>query len=128
MHLIRCRRVLGRHADAVHRPGEVIALPDGRPGVARDIAEGVLLLNFFGTPSDPAGDAPRERHAELRALTDRRGSRPGLPGSGRALLASGPASLEGGGAPRAVLQALTCADPRCATERARSRGPGRGRG
>ncbi|MGW1840410.1 hypothetical protein [Streptomyces sp. NPDC002067] len=102
VHLIRCRGVLGRHADAVHRPGEVVALPGGRPGVARDIAE-ACCCSTSSAPratrqATPRGSATRScarsptaggaaPAAGLRPRTAR--ERAGLPG-GRRCAEGGP--------------------------------------
>ncbi|MFE7313373.1 ATP-binding protein [Streptomyces sp. NPDC057555] len=106
VNLIWCWRMLGRHVDAAYWLGEAVALPAGQPSVERDIAEGMLLLNFLAAPSTPAIDATVKRREELRRLTDRLRSHPELPGCGGALLAIRLASQVKDDAPSTIIQRL----------------------
>ncbi|MFJ5678300.1 ATP-binding protein [Streptomyces sp. NPDC093097] len=106
VNLIWCWRMLGRHVDAAYWLGEAVALPAGQPSVERDIAEGMLLLNFLAAPSTPAIDATAKRRGELRRLTDRLRSHPELPGCGGALLAIRLASQDKDDAPSSIIQRL----------------------
>ncbi|WP_206058867.1 ATP-binding protein, partial [Nonomuraea zeae] len=99
-------QMLGRHPDAAYWLGEAVALPAEPPGVERDIAEGVLLLNTIATQSALISDSIVERREELRALTGRLLSRPELPGFAGALTALRLASLEGTEASPAIIQRL----------------------
>ncbi|MFD7661169.1 ATP-binding protein [Streptomyces sp. NPDC059788] len=99
-------QMLGRHPDAAYWLGEALALPAGRPGRERDIAEGLLLLNTVATRGVSAGPWIRERRGELRALADRLLSHPELPGLRGVLTAVGLASLARTEVPPTVLQRL----------------------
>lgn len=70
-------QMLGRHTDAAHWLGEAVSAPGGRPGVERDTAEEVLLLNQFATQAPPA-----DWREQLRTLTDRLVARQELPFGG----------------------------------------------
>ncbi len=94
VNLIWCWHMLGRNVDAAYWLDKAIALPAARPGVRRDIAEGLLLLNFLAVPGALVIDAAKERREELRVLTDRLRNQPELPGFGGALLAIRLASLD----------------------------------
>ncbi|MEU2790274.1 BTAD domain-containing putative transcriptional regulator [Streptomyces sp. NPDC007100] len=73
-------QTLGRHPDATYCLGRAVALPVERPGMQRDIAEGLLALNTAATQGSLVNDWIRERRAELRALADRLLGYPELPG------------------------------------------------
>ncbi|GAA4553399.1 ATP-binding protein [Amycolatopsis samaneae] len=96
-------QMLGRHSDAAYWLGEAVAVPSGRPGVERDIAEGMLLLATAELADDPVGNG-RE---ELRAHTDRLLSHPELPRFGGVVTAIGLAARESTEASRAIIQRLT---------------------
>ncbi|WP_232817259.1 BTAD domain-containing putative transcriptional regulator [Streptomyces noursei] len=106
VNLIWCWRMLGRHADAAYWLGAAVALPVEQPSVERDIAEGMLLLNFLATPSTLVVDVSEERGEELRALVGRLRNHPELPGVGGALLATRLAALDADDAPSTFLQRL----------------------
>ncbi|MFE0023983.1 BTAD domain-containing putative transcriptional regulator [Amycolatopsis sp. NPDC059021] len=95
--------MLGRHNDAAYWLGRAVAVPAERPGVERDIAEG-LVLCAITSQSTLANDLANQRREDLRALTDRLLSRPELPGFGGALTAVRLASLEETDVSRSVLQ------------------------
>lgn len=106
VNLIWCWRMLGRHADAAYWLGAAVALPVEQPSAERDIAEGMLLLNFLATPSTLVVDVSEERGEELRALVGRLRNHPELPGVGGALLAARLAALDADDAPSTFLQRL----------------------
>ncbi|MET7784659.1 BTAD domain-containing putative transcriptional regulator [Streptomyces sp. NPDC005388] len=67
--------MLGRHPDASYWLGQAAALPAGRPGMDRDIAEGMLLLDAYDIRGVPVDDSAKE-------FTDRLLSHPELQGFG----------------------------------------------
>ncbi|MFD9961412.1 BTAD domain-containing putative transcriptional regulator [Amycolatopsis sp. NPDC058986] len=97
--------MLGRYNDAAYWLGEAVAVPAERPGVERDIAEG-LVLHTLTSQSTLANDLANQRREDLRALTDRLLSRPELPGFGGVLIAVRLASLEETEVSRSILQRL----------------------
>ncbi|WP_257980475.1 BTAD domain-containing putative transcriptional regulator [Streptomyces sp. CB02959] len=106
VNLIWCWHMLGRHVDAAYWLGAAVALPAERPSAERDIAEGLLLLNFIAKPSALVNDAAEERQEELRLLTERLRSHPELPGFGGALIAIRLVALEQDGASSTVIRRL----------------------
>ncbi|MFF2807002.1 BTAD domain-containing putative transcriptional regulator [Streptomyces sp. NPDC058000] len=106
VNLIWYWHMLGRHADATYWLGKAAALPAERPSVERDIAEGMLLLDIIASPSSLVTDPTKERHEELRVLTDRLRNYPQLPGFGGALIAIRLASPEKNGASSTAIQRL----------------------
>ncbi|WP_030659907.1 BTAD domain-containing putative transcriptional regulator [Streptomyces rimosus] len=95
-------QMLGRHADAAYWLGEAVALPPGQPGVARDIAEGLRLLNTLAQ----ADDTVKKRREALRALAGRLLGQPELPGFGGALTLVNLASLGATEASPSIIQRL----------------------
>ncbi len=92
-------QLLGRHTDAASWLGEAVSVPGGRPGVARDTAEQVLLLNRFATQAPPP-----DWREQLRGLTFRLAGAPELPFGG-ALVALRVATMpESGASPEIVQQ------------------------
>ncbi|GGK77914.1 AfsR/SARP family transcriptional regulator [Mangrovihabitans endophyticus] len=99
-------QMFGRHNDATYWLGEAIAVPAGRPGVLRDIAEGVLTLNRIATTHARPGDGAPGQRTQLRALADRLLGHPELPGFGGALAAITLAFLGEAEASLTILQRL----------------------
>ncbi|MFH8750602.1 BTAD domain-containing putative transcriptional regulator [Streptomyces rimosus] len=94
--------MLGRHADAAYWLGEAVAVPAGRPGVARDVAEGLRVLSTLAQGDDTI----KKRRGALRALAGRLLEHPELPGFGGALATISLASLDETGAAPSIIQRL----------------------
>ncbi|RJQ81194.1 AfsR/SARP family transcriptional regulator [Pseudonocardiaceae bacterium YIM PH 21723] len=72
-------QVLGLHRDAAHWLGAAVALPAGQPGLRRDMAEAMLLMNTIATQGALVSAEMRRRRVELRSLTERLMEHPGAP-------------------------------------------------
>ncbi|MFE2373714.1 BTAD domain-containing putative transcriptional regulator [Streptomyces sp. NPDC059398] len=97
-------QMLGLHDDAAHWLGRAVAVPAGRPGVGRDIAEAMLLLHSLAPRSALFNDSTRGGSEVLQALTDRLLDSPAPPGFGAALTTLTLAGLQRTGAGEAVVQ------------------------
>ena len=80
-------QMFGRNADAAYWLSEALAVPGGTPGLDRDCAESVSLLNAISSRGAAMEEEGRARQAELRALADRLLAYPVLPGLAGALTA-----------------------------------------
>jgi hypothetical protein len=81
-------QIFGRHQDATYWLAEALALPGGRPGLKRDCAQLVLLLNQIASQPVGAERQIRDRETDLRALAGRLLARGrALPGLASALAA-----------------------------------------
>ncbi|MFD4898814.1 BTAD domain-containing putative transcriptional regulator [Streptomyces sp. NPDC058411] len=99
-------QMLGRNDDATYWLREAVAVPAGRPGVERTIAEGMLLLNTLAPQSALFSDSVKDGGEELRAFTGRLLGHPGLPGFGGALTTVRLAALEETGTSAAIIRRL----------------------